>query len=467
MQAVLASLDRTDTAVRTFTTEWSGRELFARAGAAARLLASVGAPPRPSPALLGSTAEAIALTLGGALTNRPIAPLGVRLAVPELVPLVQRLDAPVLLADAPNALLAAAVGEAAGVEVVVVDDDLGQADLDPVPTTPESIVLALHTSGTTGTPKTVPVRDAAVHHRAGAYHHALGLDVGELYCGAGAFHHTGGIGMYFVALACGSGVLPLPRFTTDAWRESAALRPTCALLVPTMIDLLLAERSLDVVQLRALHYGTAPIHPATLTEALDALPRTRFAQAYGQTEGGPLTILEHEEHLRALRGEPHLLASVGRPCAGVELRIEAPASDGVGEVVARAGQVFLPGPDGWLHTGDLGAVDADGYLYLHGRRGEMIIRGGENIYPLEVERVLETHPQVQEAAVVGVEDRRWGQTVKAYVVAVDPDDPPEPTALEAHARARLASFKVPVEWTLRASLPRNAAGKLLRRSLDD
>jgi acyl-CoA synthetase (AMP-forming)/AMP-acid ligase II len=465
MQAVLALLDSPQVAVRTFTAEWSGRELRARAGGAARFLDSYGVPPRPTPALLASTAEAVALTLGGALTGRPIAPLGVRLAVPELVPLVRRLDAPVLVADTANAALGAEVAEAAHVTLAVVDDDVERADLDVVPTTSESVVVVLHTSGTTGTPKTVPVRDEAVRHRAGAYHRFLGLDTGELYCGAGAFHHTGGIGMYFVALACGAGVLPLPRFSTEMWRAAADLRPTCALLVPTMIDLLLAERALDSVPLRALHYGTAPIHPTTLTEALEALPTTRFAQAYGQTEGGPLTMLEHEEHLRALHGEPHLLASVGRPCPGVDVRIEGASEDGVGEVVARAGQVFLPGPDGWLHTGDLGRVDAEGYVYLRGRLGEMIIRGGENVYPLEVERVLETHRQVREAAVVGVDDRRWGQTIKAYVVAADTDDPPDAASLSAYCRERLAPFKIPVDWELRAELPRNAAGKLLRRSL--
>jgi len=134
-------------------------------------------------------------------------------------------------------------------------------------------------------------------------------------------------------------------------------------------------------------------------------------------------------------------------------------------VVARAGQVFLPGPDGWLHTGDLGRVDEEGFLYLRGRRGDTIIRGGENVYPLEVERVLETHPQVLEAAVIGVADRRWGQTLKAFVVATDPARPPDPTELAAYARERLAHFKVPADWELIGELPRNPAGKLLRRLL--
>jgi acyl-CoA synthetase (AMP-forming)/AMP-acid ligase II len=463
-EATLAALEHLPMAVRTFDDEWSGSELLARAASGARVLAAAGSPPGPVPVLVGSTANGVALTLGGALSGRPTAPLGVRLAVAELAPLVQRLGAPALVTDAENAALGADVAEAAGVRHVVFHE-LPPVELEVVPTTPDSVVVVLHTSGTTGLPKPVPVRDSAVHHRAGAYRRHLGLQHGELYCSAGAFHHTGGVGMCFVAFDCGAAVLPLPRFTLENWRAAADLHPTCGLLVPTMIDMLLEATLLDRVPLRALHYGTAPIHPATLAAALAALPTTRFAQAYGQTEGGPLTMLVHEEHLRALNGEPHLLTSVGRAVEGVDLRIDDPSDEGVGEVVAQAGQVFLPGPDGWLHTGDLGRVDEEDFLYLRGRKGDTIIRGGENVYPLEVERVLETHPDVLEAAVIGVADRRWGETLKAFVVAADPENPPKPADLAAYAAARLARFKVPAEWELTGELPRNAAGKLLRRLL--
>jgi len=462
-EAALGALEQMPTAVRTFEVEWSGPELLARAASGARVLAEAGGAG-PVPVLVGSTANGVALTLGGALTGRPTAPLGIRLAVPELAQLVQRLGAPALVTDTENAALGADVAEAAGVRHVAFDE-LPPGELEIEKTTPDSILVVLHTSGTTGVPKPVPVRDSAVHHRAAAYHRHLGLDHGELYISTGGFHHTGGVGMVFVAFDCGAGVLPLPRFTADNWRAAAELHPTCGLLVPTMIDLLLEQGVLDRVPLRALHYGTAPIHPVTLAAALAALPSTRFAQAYGQTEGGPLTMLDHEEHLRALDGEPHLLTSVGRAVEGVDLRIDEPSDEGVGEVVARAGQVFLPGPDGWLHTGDLGRVDEEGFLYLRGRRGDTIIRGGENVYPLEVERVLETHPQVLEAAVIGVADRRWGQTLKAFVVATDPAKPPDPAELAAYARERLAHFKVPADWELIGELPRNPAGKLLRRLL--
>lgn len=464
MHAVLSAMDRASVAVRSADVDWSGRQLLAHAAGAGRILSGLAPPGTVLPALLSASPLSMALTLGGAFTDRPLAPLGTRLAVAELAPLVIALDAPVLFSDAPNADLAREVGEASATPIVVVDD---VADEEPsfAPTRPDSVVLVLHTSGTTGRPKAVRVRDEAVFHRAGAYQAEMGLAGDDLYCSTGGFHHTGGVGMLFVAVASGAGIVPFPRFSVDAWRAVASLRPTCALLVPTMIDLLLEHSALAAVALRGLHYGTAPIHPETLRAALAALPGTRFTQAYGMTEGGPISMLGHDAHLRALAGEDYLLATVGRPLANVELRLDEPTDDGVGEVVARAGQIFQPDPDGWLRTGDLGRLDGEGFLYLQGRRGDKIIRGGENVYPLEVERVLETHRGVAEAAVIGVEDRRWGQTLKAFVVAADPGRPPSPEVLADHARASLAPFKVPTDWELIDALPRNPAGKLLRHRL--
>jgi len=134
-------------------------------------------------------------------------------------------------------------------------------------------------------------------------------------------------------------------------------------------------------------------------------------------------------------------------------------------VIARADHLFAAGPDGWLRTGDLGRIGDDGYLYLVGRRGDMIIRGGENVYPQEVENRLLEHPRVADAAVVGVPDRLLGETIKAFVVPADPADPPASEELRAFARAALAGFKVPAQWEFVPSLPRNATGKLLRREL--
>src|SRR5207237_10657414 len=121
--------------------------------------------------------------------------------------------------------------------------------------------------------------------------------------------------------------------------------------------------------------------------------------------------------------------------------------------------------EGWLHTGDLGQIADDGYVYLAGRHSDMIIRGGENVHPLEVEAILGAHPQVVDVAVVGVPDGRLGQSVAAYVVARDGTAPPSPDQLRAFAREQLSGFKVPAEWHFLAELPRNTNGKVLRRRL--
>jgi acyl-CoA synthetase (AMP-forming)/AMP-acid ligase II len=127
--------------------------------------------------------------------------------------------------------------------------------------------------------------------------------------------------------------------------------------------------------------------------------------------------------------------------------------------------LFVTDHAGWLHTGDLGHLDDEGYLFLSGRRGDKIIRGGENVYPVEVEQVLERHPSVREAAVIGVPDRRWGEVVKAVVVPAGSMDDVDLEALRLHARDHLAGFKVPTVWEVVEDLPRNASGKLLRREL--
>jgi acyl-CoA synthetase (AMP-forming)/AMP-acid ligase II len=208
------------------------------------------------------------------------------------------------------------------------------------------------------------------------------------------------------------------------------------------------------------------VHPDTLRRTLAAAPAVGLVNIFGQTEGSPVTCLTQADHHRiAAEHRDDLLTSVGRAAPEVDVRIDAPDASGIGEVVARAEHFFAVGDDGWLRTGDLGHLDGEGYLFLSGRRGDKIIRGGENVYPIEVEHVLEEHPGVREAAVIGVPDRRWGEVVKAVVVPADAAAAPGFDELRAHVRGRLAGFKVPTQWELAESLPRNASGKLLRRHL--
>jgi acyl-CoA synthetase (AMP-forming)/AMP-acid ligase II len=236
--------------------------------------------------------------------------------------------------------------------------------------------------------------------------------------------------------------------------------------VSSQLEILLEVGALDLGGLEVLQYGGSPVHPDTLRAALATLPRTRFVQIYGQTEGSPITLLDHDDHLRALDGEAALLTSNGRPVRGLELQVTECDERGIGEIRARAAHLFAPGEDGWLVTGDLGRVDDDGYLFLSGRRGERIIRGGENIYPLEVERVLESHPAIAEAAVFGVADRRLGERISALVVVGPAAHAPSEDELVLWCRERIARFKVPETWRFVDGLPRNAAGKLLRRALE-
>src|SRR6202011_4527214 len=158
-------------------------------------------------------------------------------------------------------------------------------------------------------------------------------------------------------------------------------------------------------------YGASPIAVHTLRRVLDVLPDVAMVSLYGQTEGSPITSLGPDHHRLAAVRDPHLLYTVGRPVSGLRLRIDEPDRAGIGEVLAAAAHLSGQAADGWLHTGDLGVVDDNGYLRLCGRRHDMVVRGGENIYPLEVENVLSAHPAGVVVGVVGVPDPRLGGTL--------------------------------------------------------
>ena len=402
--------------------------------------------------------------LAGAVVRRPIAPLGPRLTVRELSGCLERLAGPCLLTQPAFADIAAAVAPELGREVLVLGELPRRADPLPVPGPAETAVV-LHTSGTTGRPKAVPYRHDRLARRCRLNAALQQLRPGSVFASASPFHHIAGLGNLMVALAAGATTVCLPRFTVEAWLELEGLAVTHALAVPTMVEMLLRQDALPLRTLRLMQYGASPIHPDTLRTAMAVLPGADFLTLYGQTEGSPITWLSPEDHRLAAAGREELLRSVGRAAPAVEVCIADPDGSGAGEVIARADHLFAVGPDGWLRTGDLGRLDDDGYLYLVGRRGDMIIRGGENVYPLEVENRLLEHPRIADAAVVGVPDRLLGEAIKAFVVPADPADPPASDELRAFTRAALAGFKVPAQWEFVPSLPRNATGKLLRREL--
>ncbi|MGV0795633.1 AMP-binding protein [Mycolicibacterium elephantis] len=442
----------------------SGRDLLGLAGGAAILLDDLGVPVgAPIAGLIDDLETSIALLLAGSALRRPYAPLGVRLTAAELAPIVAGLGTPVVLFSSPHRELAEAIAMRVGVAVAEVTG-LPHGVPPPPATDPGAVAAILHTSGTTGAPKAVAYTEARLAARLNTWDGIVPLGPRDTYLSCASFHHVAGLGAATMALGRGAAVGQIDRFNTKSWLAFGDRGITHATLVPAMIDGLLKAGTLARMScLRYLVYGASPIDAGLLKSAMSALPGVHFVQIYGQTEGTPITILTGQEHSAAASGRPELLRSCGRAAPGVELRIKAPDDDGVGEVLARA-EHLSTGSDGWLHTGDVGRLSGDGYLFLRGRLGDTIIRGGENVHPLEVEAAVRTHPDVLDVAVVGVPDPAMGQRVLAFVVPAQHTTPDWCEVRQA-ARAQLAGFKVPELWRTINRLPRNANGKLLRREL--
>ena len=419
----------------------------------------------PVPALLDTSAVSLALVIAGSCTGRPIAPLGPRLTAREIAGCVAGLRAGMLIAESGCADQAAAAAERAGCACAVVPELTPGGRTLTAQSSGAATAAILHTSGTTGAPKQVLITQERLAHRVAVSSALMAVGPGSVYASGSPFYHIAGLGNLAVMIAVGATVLPFPRFSVAAWQDLRSHGVTHAFLVPTMIERLLDAGALTIPGLRLLQYGSAPIRPATLARAVTALPGVRFINMFGQTEGSPIACLLPEDHERALAGRPDLLASVGRAAPGIELRLENPDGNGIGEVLAKGDHLFKVSQGGWLHTSDLATMDAEGYLYLVGRLGDRIKRGGENVHPVEVEDVLRGHPAVLEVAVTGVPDAELGQSVRAFVVLNEDAPEPDPEELRAFARRELAGFKVPTSWRFVPEQPRNASGKVLRRVL--
>lgn len=462
---VVAGQDNDAPAIVSAEQSYSGRDLLGQAAAQATWLDGLALRPATAvPALLEACGDALALVVAGAAAGHPLALLGPRMTVRELAACIRRFSSPVLVAQPAFLEIAQAVAAQCGKSVALLSPrSPSAAPLRRPPSTDAAMIL--HTSGTTGSPKPVSYRHGPLARRVQVNARLQQFDHGAVFATASPFHHIAGIGNIAVALGAGACVVTMPRFSVETWRALADVGVTHALAVPTMVEMLLREDALALPSLRVLQYGAAPIHPDTLRRAMAALPGIDFLSLYGQTEGSPITWLSPDDHRAAADGREELLRSVGRAAPGVELRIEGADGRGVGEVTARAAHLFMSSDDGWLRTGDIGHLDDDRYLYLVGRRGDKIIRGGENVYPVEVENILLEHPDVVDAAVIGYPDQVLGEIVMAFVVGADPSSPPDPEELKVFARRSLAGYKVPAEWRFVGELPRNATGKLLRRSL--
>jgi acyl-CoA synthetase (AMP-forming)/AMP-acid ligase II len=340
------------------------------------------------------------------------------------------------------------------------------------------------TSGTTGLPKGVMQSRRMIRNMVTAClidYRARAEDL--RYCASPMFHVTGSA-MVLMGVAMGYTSLITPQFDPDATiRYLQDDRLTACFLVPTMISMLLQRPELEgrrFDRLELMMYGAAPMSAGLLRRAIDTFD-CDFLNLFGAgTEAGLQSILTVEDHHRAIAGETRLLGSIGRAATSVALRITDDNLDDVpvgtvGEITTRSDMVmdgYLDMPeetdrslrDGWFRAGDLAYQDAEGYLFLAGRKNDMIIRGGENIYPVEIESVLSDHPSVALVSVVGVPDEDWGETVRAWLV-LRPGTSVDPAELTAFCRARLASYKVPTDFRVEASLPMNASGKILKREL--
>jgi acyl-CoA synthetase (AMP-forming)/AMP-acid ligase II len=444
----------------------TGRVLIGKAAAAAEYLAALDVTDGcPVPALLTTNADALALLLGGAAATRPIAPLGPKLTVGELAAMVRMSGSGVLVTELPFVQAAQRVAAAAHARVFTVSSlPVSSATL---PNATSKVAFYLHTAGTTGVPKRVAFTLEVLAARTAVLSGLVGIGPDDRFATGSPFHHLGGLGNTLVAVSVGAAVLSTTQFSSEWWRGLGRLGATHCLLVPTMIEMLLTRNLLDAVGLRTLIYGASPIRSETLRRVLELTPAVRLFNLYGQTEGSPITCLDADDHRRAAAGESHLLSTVGRPVPGLRLRLGRPDVSGIGEVLAAAPHLSVHAADGWLHTGDLGTIDEAGYLHLVGRRHDMVIRGGENVYPVEIEDVLTAHPGVAAVGVVGVPDSRLGENLAAFIVPSDPSHPPDEAALRSFLRARLAGFKVPAHWYTVDALPHNSAGKVVRKALRD
>jgi acyl-CoA synthetase (AMP-forming)/AMP-acid ligase II len=298
-------------------------------------------------------------------------------------------------------------------------------------------------------------------------------------------YHIAGISSVLSSVYSGRRIVALPQFTPDGWVELAASeKVTHAMVVPTMLD-----RILDVLDgrgeklpaLRHLSYGGGRMPLPVIERAVAMLPHVDFVNAYGLTEtSSTITVLGPEDHRAALADpDPAVrarLGSVGRPLPSVELEIRdddgRPVPPGTpGEVYVRGEQVageYLGrsglSPDGWYPTRDRGRLDDAGYLFIEGRADDVIVRGGENLSPGEIEDVLLEHPAIADAAVVGVADREWGERVEAVLVATEGEPVPD-REVQDWVRARLRGTRVPARIHWRDQLPYTDTGKLLRRHL--
>jgi acyl-CoA synthetase (AMP-forming)/AMP-acid ligase II len=467
-------------------------ELDRRSDQVAGLLQDAGVEPNDRVAWLGRSCDAwYEVFFGAAKARACLAPINARLAVPEIAFILDDSAARMFFVTPEFLASAEAVLQQVErpIELVVVDyagsNFAALREVAPAPRLtrprPDDDVFQLYTSGTTGLPKGVRLSNANYTAFLNLRDQVEGFDYGpdDTVLILMPLFHVAGTNISLSGLAAGGRLVLLAEFEPPrvlATMQAEAVNHV--FLAPVMINALLQTPQIadtDFGALRTVSYGASPISEAVLRTATERFG-CGFIQFYGMTETtGAGTTLSPADH----RGE--LMRSCGKAWPTLGVRIADPDGNelGPGEIgeIEIRGSIVMPGywnrpeataetirPDGWLRTGDAGYRDADGFFFVHDRMKDMIVSGGENVYPAEVENAILGCPGVADAAVIGVPDEKWGEAVKAIVVAA-PGAEPDPAAIIAWARQRIAGFKAPKSVDFIDVLPRNPSGKVLRREL--
>jgi O-succinylbenzoate-CoA ligase len=352
---------------------------------------------------------------------------------------------------------------------------------------PDDVMAQMYTSGTTGLPKGVLLSHSNIISN--VYQTSMASEytfmAGNEFLLVAPMYHAAGIMIGYTGVLQGLTLVIHREYNSHRVVETLLSRSIAAVtLVPVMLQMILdTVPDLDAMRfpdLRLIYYGASPIAVPLLQRAIQIFD-CDFTQGYGQTETNSIVaMLSASDHRRALAGRPELLAACGRAAFNTELRVIDP--EGVTLPAGEAGEILARGPqimqgywnnpkatteairDGWLHTGDIGQFDEEGYLTIVGRVKDLIISGGENVYPVEVENVLTSHPLVNEAAVIGVSHHKWGEVPLAIIVS-QATEPPQAEELQQFCREQLAAFKVPAHFHLIDAIPRNPSGKILKQQL--
>jgi acyl-CoA synthetase (AMP-forming)/AMP-acid ligase II len=462
----------------------SYEQLFRAAGAAAEDIRRSGAK---HVALLDVSSPAVPVALfAAAWAGVPFVPLNYRLTGEELHALLARIEPAYLVTESGRA--DAVRGRAAVVKTR--EEFLAVAAGNDAPETnwsmdPDEISILLFTSGTTGTPKA-----AVLRHK-----HLVSYILGSVEFGGATEddavlvsvppYHIAGMASVLSSVYAGRRIVQLPNFTADNWialaRENSV---TNAFVVPTMLSRIVESlsdaSSTKLPALRAISYGGGKMPLAVIERAMTLFPDAAFTNAYGLTEtSSTVTLLGPDDHRAAAASDDPVvrrrLISVGRVLPSVEIEIRddegKPQPPGErGEIHVRGEQVSgeylgrgsVLAADGWFPTRDGGWLDEEGYLFLEGRVDDVIVRGGENLSPGEIEDVLLEHPAVADAAVVGVPDEEWGEAVAA-AIALRPGQQVSEADLQEMVKRQLRSSRVPTRIIFKDELPYNETGKLLRR----